>query len=83
MIDDERLCAGCCREEECYKESLPDNAEEFISMADYINKVDLLLTIAELPNNASKKDILRVVYDAKVLQISISATGEVSLRAIV
>ena len=58
-------------------------AEEFISMADYINKVDLLLTIAELPNNASKKDILRVVYDAEVLQISLSATGEISLRAIV
>ena len=35
-------------------------------MTDYINKVDLLLDIADLPNNASKKDILKVVYEQPV-----------------
>ena len=32
-------------------------------MTDCINKVDLLLALAELPNEASKKDILRMIYD--------------------
>ena len=33
---------------------------------DYINKADLLLALAELPNDASKREMLQVVYDAPV-----------------
>ena len=32
-------------------------------MTDYINKVDLLLALADLPNEAGKLEALRVVYD--------------------
>ena len=33
---------------------------------DYINKADLLLALAELPNDASKREMLQVVYDMPV-----------------
>ena len=62
MIDDERLCAGCCRAEECHKGLRPDE-EAMVDMTDYMNKIDLLLAMAELPNDATKKDILKMVYD--------------------
>ena len=32
-------------------------------MTDLISKTDLLLKLAELPQEASKRDILRIVYD--------------------
>ena len=35
-------------------------------MTDYINKVDLLLALADLPNEAGKREVLRVVYDMPV-----------------
>lgn len=62
MIDDERLCDGCCRAEECYKGMRPDE-EAVVETDEYINKVDLLLSVAALPNEVSKKDILATIYD--------------------
>ena len=65
MIDDERLCAGCCRAEACHEGLRPDE-DAVVYSADYINKIDLLLALAMLPNDASKREILRVVYDMPV-----------------
>ena len=36
---------------------------------DYINKDDLLLALAELPQEASKKEILAVIYDMPTRRI--------------
>ena len=33
---------------------------------EYINKIDLLLKLAELPQEASKREILSVIYDMPV-----------------
>ena len=32
-------------------------------MADYLNRIDLLLDIADMPAEATKRDILRKIYD--------------------
>ena len=32
-------------------------------MADYLNRIDLLLDIAEMPAEATKRDFLRKIYD--------------------
>ena len=34
-------------------------------MTDYISKTDLLLALAELPQEASKREVLAVVYNMK------------------
>ena len=36
---------------------------------DYINKVDLLLALAELPQEASKREVLGVIYDMPTRRI--------------
>ena len=42
------------------------------NMADYINRVDLLLLLAELPNEVSKREVLQMVYDFPEAKIKIS-----------
>ena len=39
---------------------------DFIDTSAYINKVDLLLKLAELPQEASKREVLGVIYDMPV-----------------
>ena len=38
-------------------------------MTDYISKTDLLLALAELPQEASKKEMLAVIYDMPTRRI--------------
>ena len=43
-------------------------------MTDYVKKVDLLLAIAELPNEVSKKDILKMIYEMPIAYIPTTYT---------
>ena len=38
-------------------------------MTDYISKTDLLLALAELPQEASKREVLSVIYDMPTRRI--------------
>ena len=38
-------------------------------MTDYINKADLLLKLGELPQEASKREVLSVIYDMPTVRI--------------
>ena len=38
-------------------------------MTDYISKTDLLLKLAELPQEASKREVLAVIYDMPTRRI--------------
>lgn len=38
-------------------------------MTDYISKTDLLLSLAELPQEASKREVLAVIYDMPTVKM--------------
>lgn len=40
-------------------------------MTDYISKTDLLLALAELPQNASKREVLGVIYDMPTTELGL------------
>ena len=45
-------------------------------MTEYIDKIGLLLDIAELPNDASKKDVLRKIYEYKAKNLISCGIGQ-------
>lgn len=53
MIDDERLCDGCCRAEECYKGMRPDEEEDMIKLkpCPFCGSHDVVFKEVQMPYN--------------------------------
>ena len=45
-------------------------------MTEYIDKIGLLLDIAELPNDVSKKDVLKKIYEYKAKDLISCGIGQ-------